>query len=238
MAYDPVRAVQVSVRRGSKFLRRKGVVAEFDDERQHLEGEKRDRFFDKGIKQVEGLAENIEAYTGRSLDGRTVLDYGCGVGRLVIPLSRRCEHVFGVDINPALLAAGERYAAEESVTNVDWLLIDRLPELSGRYDAVLSYWVFQHIPPREGEEIFAELLRGLRPDGVGAIHFTVPPRYSMRELVGRVDLWYQLMNSYSLNRLGRVLAQQGITEWHLRWHAPKKDYQSVTIFFHKDDDRS
>lgn len=233
MAFDFTKAVQSGVRRAGQRLRRRGIIEDPGGERRHLEGEKRDRFFAYGIEQVANLQGRFREHTGRSLDGRVVLDYGCGVGRVAIPLAGSCERVLGMDINPALLDAARRYAAEEGVTNVDWMLTDQLPRISGTYDAVLSFWVFQHIPSREGEEVFAHLIGGLRDGGIGAVHFTVPPRYRARDLARHMDLWYHLMNSYNLSRIGRILAEGGVTSWHAHWHRPQADRPSVTLFFAK-----
>jgi hypothetical protein len=139
---------------------------------------------------------------------------------------------------------------------VQWLDASRLPELSGSYDAVVSYWVFQHIPSREGERIFAAILDGLAPGGVGAVHFTLRPRWAMAELGAAVakagrdprrklqaaaKYAYHLMNSYSLNRLGRILAQSGVSSWEIVWWysrapGPRKVYRypSATLIFRKD----
>lgn len=230
---DPVRTLQNTVRQAGQRLRRGGVITAASDERQHLEGEDYDRFFNYGREQVENLARTLREHFGFDIDGRTAIDYGCGVGRVVIPLAPRMEKVYGVDIEPALLVAAERYAAGEGVTNAEWMLVDRLPELMGRYDVVFSHWVFQHIPTREGERIFGELVRGLRPGGAGALHVTLRPRLHPSDLRNGLDFWYQLINSYSLGRLGRLLADEGITEWHLRWLGATARYPSATIFFRK-----
>lgn len=231
--FDPIRISQTAIRRVGQALRRGGVVAAPSTDRQHLEGEARERFFAYGHSQIQALTDTLREQFGFEVDGRTVLDYGCGVGRVVIPLAPRCEHIYGVDIKGDMLRAAERYAAEENVTNAEWLLVDRLPELYGRYDLVLSHWVFQHIPSREGEIVFRDLVRGLRPGGAGALHVTVRPRLELSDLANGFDFWYQLMNSYSLGRLGRLLADEGVDEWHVRWLGGTGNYPSATIFFRK-----
>jgi 2-polyprenyl-3-methyl-5-hydroxy-6-metoxy-1,4-benzoquinol methylase len=259
MAYDPVHQSQLYLRRAGKLLRSHRVRAlpEVDHRRRHLEGTDRDRLFDTGYKQVGRLASEIEAYTGCTLEGRRALDFGCGMGRLAIPMAERCAHVYGLEISPELLQEADRNAQRMNVTNVDWLEADRLAELSGRYDLAISVFVFQHIPTREGERIFAMILEGLRPGGVGAIHVTLRPAYSLKRflrgnngagarsfspmsLIRRLD-WsyaYMLANSYSLNRLGVLLADAGVTKWQVNTSfAPastRRSYEAVTIFFRKD----
>jgi 2-polyprenyl-3-methyl-5-hydroxy-6-metoxy-1,4-benzoquinol methylase len=241
MAYDPVNQGQHALRRLGQLLRRLGVLPEENRERHRLEGEAREELFARGYKQVEMLAAAIEEHAGCTLEGRTALDFGCGFGRLALPLAECCEHVYGLDISPEVLREADRNAARMNISNVEWMDAGRLAELDGRYDMVLSRWVFQHIPSRQGEQIFAALLHGLRPGGVGALHFTVrpirTPLSAVREL--RWSSVYLLMNSYSLSRLGSLLADAGITDWHVRWHTrnarvtSERRQATVTLIFRK-----
>jgi SAM-dependent methyltransferase len=241
--FDPIHSGQVSLRRAGESLQSLGVLPEASYDKRRLDGEARERLFDTGAKRVARLASEIEAHTGRTLDSCRALDFGCGQGRLSLPLAERCQHVYGVDVNPSALEEAKANAAEANLTNVEWLQTARLAELDGKYDLVLSMWVFQHIPSREGERIFATILRGLRPGGVGHVHFTLRPSPLLSQLFRRsgksVGLtqspWsyaYLLTNSYSLNRLGKLLADNGVNEWHARWHHP---YPAATLIFRKPD---
>jgi cyclopropane fatty-acyl-phospholipid synthase-like methyltransferase len=192
-----------------------------------------------GYTQLAKLADMIEARTGASLESRTALDFGCGWGRLALPLAERCEHVFGVEVSQLVLNEAERIATEASVTNVEWLQVDRLEELRGRYDLVISVLVFQHIPVAEGERLFTTLVRGLRPDGVGAIELVLRPAKPVARLLAapkrlRGQL-HMLRGSYSLNRIGRLLAAEGVSDWHVDYtRAPTADAcDTVRVTFTK-----
>ena len=50
--------------------------------------------------------------------GMQVLDLGCGDGTTALPSARRGADVLGVDIASNLVAAGNRRAEEEGLTNV------------------------------------------------------------------------------------------------------------------------
>lgn len=238
--FDPVRQSQLLARSVAGLLRRRGAGR--DGSSADITAEARERRFDQGEKQLAGLVAEIEAHTGVSVRGRRALDYGCGFGRLAIPLAQRSEHVYGLDIMPEVLAKGAELARERNVSNIEWMDAGRLDELAGRYDLVISHWVFQHIPTREGERIFATILRGLAPGGVGAVHFSVRPEHPVRELLRDPDLGYAytIVNSYSLNRLARLLAQAGISKWLVRWHTSAAQHEarrplpSVTLIFRKD----
>jgi cyclopropane fatty-acyl-phospholipid synthase-like methyltransferase len=216
----------------SELLRRKSFTATRLDD---LDEEGREAVYQKGYAQIATLAQRLERQTGFSLEGARALDFGCGVGRNVLPLAERCEHVYALDVSPAVLREGSGNAQRRGLENIDWLDASKLPELDGRYDLAISFFVFQHIPSREGERVFATLVRGLRPGGAGAIHVTLRPR--LRNLTWAYP--YALMNSYSLSRLGRLLTDAGVTEWHTRLHAGAKPdgvnsaNSDVTIIFRK-----
>ena len=219
----------------------------------------RERAIETGYKHVARLASTIEARTGASLKSRRALDFGCGWGRLAIPLAERCEHVYGVDAARSVLQEAERNATSSNVTNIEWLQTGQLAELSGRYDLVISMLVFQHIPVKEGERLFAMLVGGLRPGGVGAINIVLRPDNPWGELLRRTKRWlpfrrdpadegngsngrslrvyrHMLMGSYSLNRLGRLLDDGGVSEWNVEFlrAGPSQSFDAVTLYFRKD----
>src|SRR5690242_14604202 len=65
--------------------------------------------------------ENIhgEADLVESFGPRTVLDAGCGTGRVAVELARRGIAVVGVDLDPQMLATARRKAP-----NLEWHLAD------------------------------------------------------------------------------------------------------------------
>src|SRR5437660_6857125 len=182
MALDLARRGQQLMRDAGPRMRKLGLLPSKRWRRQELEGEQLEDFLAHGRRQTARMAEQIESHTGCSLDGRRLLDYGCGTGRTALAMADRCQHVYGLDIMDGVLRKADETAKRMQVANVEWLDAARLPELAGRYDAVVSYWVFQHIPRREGERIFATILDGLAPGGVGAVHFTLRPARPLAEL--------------------------------------------------------
>jgi len=53
------------------------------------------------------------------LEGKRVLDVGCGWGRLSLLLARRARHVIGLDRDPALVLEGRARARAEGLANVE-----------------------------------------------------------------------------------------------------------------------
>jgi 2-polyprenyl-3-methyl-5-hydroxy-6-metoxy-1,4-benzoquinol methylase len=209
---------------------------------------------EKGHEHVARLTRTLEAHTGSSLAGRHALDFGCGWGRFALPLAERCEHVYGLDVAPSVLQEAARNATRLNVGNVEWLDSGQLAELSGRYDLVISMYVLQHIPVREGERIFALLVGGLRPGGIGAIQVVLRPGNPWAPLLRLMTragptparrrsrlralraYRHTIMGAYSLDRLGRLLAAAGVTDWRVsvaRTARPQA-FQAVTIVFAKD----
>jgi 2-polyprenyl-3-methyl-5-hydroxy-6-metoxy-1,4-benzoquinol methylase len=216
----------------------------------------------RGSKRVESIAEAIEEATGATLEGRRALDFGCGVGRIAVPLAERCEHVYGLDLSAAILREAQANAERMNVHNLETMQAERLGELAGRYDLVISLNVLQHIHVPEGERIFASLLEGLRPGGVGFVNVVVRPPRPLRSVLrwtfrpahawrprrkshrlnplnvlGVVDFSYGYMmrRSYSLNRLGRVLAEAGIERWqvHYNLNPERHGFDSAALVFAK-----
>ena len=96
-----------------------------------------------------------------------VLEIGCGVGRLLVPLALRVAVAYGVDISPVMIAKSKEYAADAG--NVKTALTDgsfrHLPDTS--LDFVFSFIVFQHIPERAPIRRYVEeAARVLKPGGV------------------------------------------------------------------------
>jgi 2-polyprenyl-3-methyl-5-hydroxy-6-metoxy-1,4-benzoquinol methylase len=59
-----------------------------------------ERFFETGRRDISETLAQIERFYGDVPTSRA-LDFGCGVGRLVIPLSERFAETVGVDISEA-----------------------------------------------------------------------------------------------------------------------------------------
>ncbi|MGC2613547.1 MAG: class I SAM-dependent methyltransferase [Terracidiphilus sp.] len=149
------------------------VLSESSFRRANLVDESMAAFFSSGEKHVQEVMENIRKHIDSNFTPANVLDFGCGVGRLVIPFAKIAKHVVGADVSTAMLDEARANCAKRNVANVSIIKSDdQLTLLTDQYDLIHSYIVFQHISMKRGERIFSELLTHLKVGGVGAFHFT------------------------------------------------------------------
>ncbi len=105
----------------------------------------------------------IDARAG--LDGRRVLDVGCGGGLLAEGMARRGARVTGIDLAPEALAVARLHALESGI-EVDYRLetAESLAEAGpASYDLVTCLEMLEHVPDPAG--IVASLARLVRPGG-------------------------------------------------------------------------
>lgn len=100
-----------------------------------------------------------------------VLDYGCGIGRLMKPISKVCNKVVGLDVSNPIVAMSKKYLKGRE--NIKTILIkgDGTFNLLKPVDKVFSYIVLQHINKYKVFKILTELKKGLVPGGRGLFQF-------------------------------------------------------------------
>ena len=120
---------------------------------------------------------------GASLaEGDTVVEIGCGMGRLTRPIAERAGLVTAIDVSGEMLSHARRHNAH--LENVTWLLGDGT-SLAGvpdaQADACISHVVFQHIPdPSITLGYVREIGRVLRPGGWAAFQVSNDSRIHRR----------------------------------------------------------
>lgn len=128
-------------------------------------------FFASGETHIADVIGTIERHFGGLQRKSSALDFGCGVGRLVAPLSRRFDHVTGVDVSPAMIEIAR--VRVSSAPRIDFVEHLSAIDPARRYDLVHSYIVIQHIRPEQGYPIISDLLDRVAPGGFFALHMTV-----------------------------------------------------------------
>jgi ubiquinone/menaquinone biosynthesis C-methylase UbiE len=124
-------------------------------------------FFESGRKTVqeEILTDMINICQGKDPKQMTVLEIGCGVGRVTRALGEVFGEVHGVDVSGEMIRQAKESAA--GISNIhfhqnngkDLTVIGDVP-----FDFAFTSIVFQHIPSREVIESYvSEVSRLLRP---------------------------------------------------------------------------
>src|SRR5687768_8045775 len=111
----------------------------------NLEDSARRSFFASGENHVQVVFNVIARHFDAGFSPRTTLDFGCGVGRLVIPFAKRGGRVVGVDISQAMLDEAARNSAAAGVRGEFVLSDDALSAVTGTFELVHSVIVLQHI---------------------------------------------------------------------------------------------
>src|SRR5271156_3963469 len=201
---------------------------------------------------VERVYSVIRASVQSHFQPTRVLDYGCGVGRLVVPFAQRSQTVVGVDVSPGMIEQArencKRFGVSARLLDVSEL--DSLPPAS--FDLVHSLIVFQHIPVARGEAILRKLIALLDEGGVGAIHLTYSDMSSKLKrgvlaLSKRVSLVHNLanlahgrpfssplmqMNCYSMNRIFDILMAGNCSNLHVDF-ADHNGHHGALLYFQK-----
>ncbi|HRZ62417.1 MAG TPA: bifunctional 2-polyprenyl-6-hydroxyphenol methylase/3-demethylubiquinol 3-O-methyltransferase UbiG [Rubrivivax sp.] len=83
------------------------------------------------------------------LDGRQVLDVGCGGGILAESMARRAAHVTGIDLASKPLGVARLHALESGVDNLDYIEIAAETLAAQRpagFDVVTCMEMLEHVP--------------------------------------------------------------------------------------------
>jgi cyclopropane fatty-acyl-phospholipid synthase-like methyltransferase len=164
-----------------------GVIVDERFRQKNLTEQNKRAFFETGDQHCAALMEKIRNYHSIDFIPQRALDFGCGVGRVTLPLAKIARQVVGMDISAAMLAEAGKNCTEQNINNVTFLKSDdKLSALTGNFDFIHSSIVFQHIPSLRGYAIFKILCDSLSLHGVAAVHFTVGYATWMRNFIARI----------------------------------------------------
>lgn len=108
----------------------------------------------------------------------TVVEIGCGVGRLTRAIASRAARVWALDVSAEMIDRAREH--HPSLDNVEWIVGDgrTLRPLAGAsFDACLSHVVFQHIPdPQITLGYVSEMGQVLKPGGWAGFQLSNDPR--------------------------------------------------------------
>ena len=219
----------------------------------HLPDKNWSEFFQSGVELTEVVFPIIEKHFRGNWIPDTGVDFGCGVGRLIVPLANRCHHAIGIDVSAAMLREAKTNADKAGAANIEFIRgDDKLTLLTKPFDYVQSFHVLQHIPVLRGMKILQQLLARLQPEGVGVVHVpfldtanrphklanwmqaNVPFAHGfVNVLKGRPWGWPVMqMNVYSLNALATLLSANGCGAMYIETISYGR-FKSAVLYFQK-----
>jgi SAM-dependent methyltransferase len=228
------------------------VLNEPQFSRANLNSDSLAEFFTIGFRHIDHVFDVIRSKIRPAFQPERVLDYGCGVGRLVIPLAQCASTVVGIDISPAMLEQARENCIKFGTDSVRLLNVDEMDSLEpASFELVHSYIVFQHIPVARGELLIRKLISLLAIGGVGAIHLTYSDtrpffRRRLSALRAQISLVngavnvarhrpfftpLMQMNSYSINRIFDILTNAGCSNLHIEF--TDHSYRGAMLYFEK-----
>lgn len=125
------------------------------------------------------------AALGQSTDDLEVLEIGCGVGGITLPLATLGGRVRALDLDEADISEMRERAGEAGLHNIVSTREDALSFVDGRlYDVVVASEVFEHVT--EPDRLAENCARHLKPGGLLIV--TTPNGYGPWEMVNSVKL--------------------------------------------------
>lgn len=166
----------------------------------------------------EKMRANLLAYLPDDLEGRRILDAGCGTGALASELAQRGAAVLGIDLSPTLIALAKERVDATLASRIDFRVGDMLDPELGEFDHVVAMDSLIHYPAPDMMDILARLTGRAR----GSVIFTFAPRtplLTMMHVVGRA--FPRGNRAPAIEPVAEGRLRQGITEdpRFLRWSA-------------------
>ena len=206
-----------------------------------------EEFFRSGEEHAQKVLATLRDINPAFSPQRT-LDFGCGVGRVTIPLAHACASVLGVDVAPGMLSQAQKNASLRGVSNIEFS-----HDVKGNFNFVHSVIVFQHIPPRRGMPILADLGSRLEASGMivlqvpyerdvpvwrkaaTAIKRTDPMINGLLNLIEGRGFSYPTMTMfcYDVSSILRILNRVGIENIRITLDAPAMGYENLTLYGEK-----
>lgn len=185
-------------------------------------------FYGSGSKNVKRVFRLIKESIGSDINFDTILDFGCGAGRLTVHFSKRAKKVIGLDVSEDIITIAKRNTKKFGINNIEYMISDG--DFSNlKVDMVHSYIVLQHINPSQGYKIIDNLLNCVNSEGVACLHVTtestassfrklaitirnnfLPAHYLLNIIKGKpYNIPRMRMYTYDLAHVERLFAHNG-----------------------------
>jgi len=126
--------------------------------------------FDETI--VTSVIDNIILKHTNNINGYKILDFGCGVGRILKFFSKRKEAKFyGTDISENMIKFCKEHCLNEDIF-LNLSEVEKINFKDNFFDIIYSFHVLQHIPTLEYLTLtLSEIYRIQKDNGISILHF-------------------------------------------------------------------
>jgi len=144
-----------------------------------------------------------------------VLEFGCGIGRLMQPLSKFCKQIVGLDISEAMIDYGLKYCENKNIVFLPMQNETDIKLEKESVDKIYSLLVLQHIEKPKAFRILFELKRILKIGGKVFIQYPDAEQKNYlnyminRERMGSLTC---LLEFYSKKELEMIFKSMGFEE--------------------------
>ncbi|MEO2048281.1 MAG: class I SAM-dependent methyltransferase [Pirellulales bacterium] len=159
----------------------------------------RTEFFQRGEMEVVNLMTKFEAL-GIDVELGSVLDFGCGVGRVSRALSERFRKVIAIDVSRSMLQEAQN--ANQHIDNIDFIhnAAEDLSIISDdSVDCLYTNMVLQHMPKKRQVKYIREFCRVLQPKGI--LVMKTQSKSNLKTWKGWV---YLLTGNYGINIINKI----------------------------------
>jgi len=161
----------------------------------------------------------------------TVLDFGCGIGRLLKEIAPLCETIFGADVSNVMLANLQTYCYDVSNTFIVPMLSEsKLGLFDNQFDKIYSILVLQHMDKAKAISILGEFKRILKPGGRVFVQFPSSTnedfyfRYMERRLLTEIN---PIVEFYSAPELKMIFKRVGLDI--AKFHEDGRDFWITAV---------
>lgn len=141
-----------------------------------------ERFWAEGRKSAEDLLARAEPHLAGT---ESVIEIGCGVGRLLIPMTHHFRRASGVDVAPTMLKLLRKHSRAQDLEIGAFLPDEAWDDREN--DLIYSKIVFRHIAERSVLKTYVvRIASALKPTGVAVLDFDTRPKTIPYRLRNRV----------------------------------------------------
>lgn len=127
----------------------------------------KEHFYESGALDINATLKRLKRHGFTFSSNSSVLDFGCGVGRLGEHLTKYFSSYVGVDVSAPHLALAEDRLSTLGCVNFKLMPLESVfrNDNFGRFDLIISLLTLQHNPPPLIYIFLQKLIRSIAPNG-------------------------------------------------------------------------